>query len=233
LRDSQGRPPHRRPDYELTSRIQNPSQLALLNGLLDRGLNYELDSRFQTVEELIGRLNEVANPTEKRVTEDLDIVVARETAAFRKNDRKTQLSNYFANLQPLMQSVNQLINDLQLRLSRHKAFSFGWVSGLQRATGKNERGDSIAVISFMLTVENHPLRYEFHYSISAIGSECTHYREIQELNLGKPTRIIEAPAVVFRYQGDTEIDRAAVVAEIRETVTRSIPLLSQRVQSGY
>jgi serine/threonine-protein kinase len=233
LRDSQGRPPHRRPNYELTGRVQNPAQLAMLNGLLDRGLNYELDSRFQTVEELIGRLNEVANPTEKRVTEDLDVVVSREVAALRRNDRKTQLSNYFANLQPLMQSVQQLFNDLQLRLSRHKAFSFGWVSSLQRATGKNERGDSIATICLMLTVENHPLRYEFHYSISAIGSECTLYREIQEVNPGKPTEIIEAPAVVFRYQGDNEIDRAAVVAEIRETVTRSIPLLSQRVQSGY
>jgi serine/threonine-protein kinase len=233
LRDSQGKPPHRRPSYELTGRVQNPAQLAMLNGLLDRGLNYELDSRFQTVEELIGRLNEVANPTEKGVTEDLDVVVAREAAALRKNDRKTQLSNYFANLQPLMQSVQQLVNDLQLKLSRHKAFSFGWVSGLQRAAGKNERGDSIATMSLMLTVENHPLRYEFHYSVSAVGSECTLYREIQELNPGRPTKTIEAPAVVFRYQGDNEIDRAAVVAEIRETVTRSIPLLSQRVQSGY
>ncbi|HKW28840.1 MAG TPA: protein kinase [Verrucomicrobiae bacterium] len=233
LRDSQGRPPHRRPDYELSSRIQNPSQLALLNGLLDRGLNYELDSRFQKVEELIGRLNEVANPTAKRIVEDLDTVVAREAAALRKNDRKTQLSNYFTNLQPLAQSINQLVNDLQLRLSRHKAFSFGWLGGLTRATGKNERGDSIAVMSFMLSVDNHPLRYEFHYSVLAVGSECTLYREIQELIPGKATKIVEAPSAVFRYQGDNEIDRAAVIAEIRETVTRSIPLLSQRVQSGY
>ena len=233
LRDSQGRPPHRRPDYELSGRIQNPSQLALLNWLLDRGLNYELDSRFQTVEELIGRLNEVANPTAKRIVEDLDTVVAREAAALRKNDRKTQLSNYYTNLQPLVQSVNQLVNDLQLRLSRHKAFSFGWLGGLTRVTGNNERGDSFAVMSFMLTVENHPLRYEFHYSVSAVGSECTLFREIQELNPGGATKIVEAASAVFRYQGDNAIDRAAVVAEIRETVTRSIPLLSQRVQSGY
>lgn len=35
LRDSQGRPPHRRPGYELTGRVPNPVRLTLLNGLLD------------------------------------------------------------------------------------------------------------------------------------------------------------------------------------------------------
>jgi serine/threonine protein kinase len=100
-RDSQGRPPHRRPNYELTGRVQNAVQLTLLNGLLDRGLNYELDARFQTVEELVGRLNEVANPAVKPVPEDLDAVASRESAALRKNDRKTQLSNYSTNAQSI------------------------------------------------------------------------------------------------------------------------------------
>ena len=50
---------------------------------------------------------------------------------------------------------------------------------------------------------------------------------------GKPTKFVETAKVVLRYQGENEIDRAGVVADIRETVTRSIPLLSQRIQSGY
>ena len=87
LRDSQGKPPHRRPNYELSGRVQNPAQLAMLNGLLDRGLNDELDSRFQSVDELVGRLYEIANPASKPAVEDLDAVAARESAALRKNDR--------------------------------------------------------------------------------------------------------------------------------------------------
>jgi len=233
LRDSQGRPPHRRPNYELASRIQTPSQLTLLNGLLDRGLNNELDSRFQTVDELIGRLNEVANPSTNRFVEDFDTVAAREAAALRRNDRKTQLSNYFVNVQLLQQSANQCVVDINTKLSKHKAFSFGWVHGLVRMTGKNELGDEVARISFMLTVQNHALYYEIHYSIYALGSECALYREIQEMIPGGPSKIIEAPSVVLRYQGESEIDRAAVITDIRETVSRAISMLSQRVQSGY
>lgn len=233
LRDSQGRPPHRWPNYQLSGRVQSAPQLALLNSLLDRGLSYELESRFQTIDELISRLNEVVNPMTKPQIEDLDVVAAREAASLRKNDRKTQLSNYYARAQLLGQSVSQCINDLTVRLSRHNAFSVGWARSFERANGKSERGDDIAKMGFMLNVQNHALRYEFHYSICAQGAECTLYREVQELNPGKPTKLIEAATVVFRYQGESEIDRAAVVADIRETVTRLIPLLSQQIQTGY
>lgn len=233
LRDSQGRPPHRWSNYQLAGRVQNAPQLALLNGLLDRGLSHELDSRFQSVDELIGRLNEVVDPNTKPKIEDLDTVAAREAASLRKNDRKTQLSNYFANAQLLQQSANQCVGELNARLSKHNAFSFGWAQTLMRTNGKTELGDDIAQMSFMLNVQNHSLRYQFHYSIKAQGTECTIYREIYEMDPGKPTKFVETAKVVLRYQGENEIDRAGVVADIRETVTRSIPLLSQRIQSGY
>ena len=71
------------------------------------------------------------------------------------------------------------------------------------------------------------------YSVLALGTECTLYREITEILPNQPIRTIEAATVVIRYDGETELDRAAVVADIRNTVTRSIPMLSQRIQSGY
>ena len=233
LLDSQGRPPHRRTNYELTERIQNAVHLRLLNSLLDRGLNNELEARFQTVDELTNRLNEVANPAAKQPLEDLDTVVAREAAALRKNDRKTQLSNYFANTQQLGQSLKQCVNDLGTRIARHNAFSLIWARGFEQISGKNERGDGIANWGFMLTVKNHNLCYELSCQIRAVGAECTLYREVKELNPGKATTTIEAPVAVLRFQGESEIDRAAVVADIQETVTRLVPMLSRRVQGDY
>ncbi len=92
LRDSQGRHPHRVPQYSLKDKIKHPAQLSFLNALLDKGLNYELDSRFQTVDELIGRLKEILDPSARLPVEDLESIIARESAALKKNDRVTQLT---------------------------------------------------------------------------------------------------------------------------------------------
>jgi hypothetical protein len=227
------------PNYELTGRVQNSVQLAMLNGLLDRGLNYELDARFQTVDELIGRLNEIANPAAKLPVEDLDTVAAREAAALRKNDRKTQLSDYFANVQGLGQSTQQCVVDLNNRLSKHfNTFSVSLPRQIDRGAGKTDLGDLVAVMAIRLAVKNHKIIYEIKYSIAAQATECTLYREIDEIIPGtvigqKTTRQIETKLAVTRYQGENEIDHALVVADIRETVTRAIPWLSHRIQNGY
>ena len=59
LRDSQGRSPHQWPDYSLSGKIQDESQRDALNLFLSKGLNYEIDFRFQTIDELIARLEEI------------------------------------------------------------------------------------------------------------------------------------------------------------------------------
>jgi len=237
LRDSQNRPPHRRPNYELAARVNNPRQLALLNGLLDRGLSYELDARFQTVDELVSRLGEIANPTVKPPLEDLDTVAAREAAALRKNDRTTQLSHYYSGAQALNHSISQCITDLNIRLKRHfNTFSVGPTGPnvrVRRSNGKSDNGDKVAEMMIELNVQNHPVKFQLRYSINAVGTECTLYRMIDEIVPNKQPKSVETETVVFRYQGENEIDKAAVVADIRDTVTRSIPLLSQCVQVGY
>jgi len=229
LQDSQGRLPHRRPNYELSNRIQEPSLLGKLNSLLDRGLNYELDSRFQTIEQLVTRLDEIANPASKQKIEDLDVVAARETATLRKQDRRTQLTIYYNNTAPLQQSLAQCVNEIQGRLQKYNSFSFQFINNLSRETGKADKGDYLAMFGFMTAVQQHDLRLHIYYKIFAVGSECTVYREILEFFPGKGSKPIESLTVVARYQGVNEIDRAAIVADIRETVSRTIEMLSQRV----
>jgi serine/threonine protein kinase len=233
LRDSQGRPPHRRPNYELASRVQNPTQLVLLNALLDRGLSNELDTRFQTAEDLVSRLNEVANPTAVLPVEDLDTVAERESLALRKNDRKIQLTEYFQNVIPLRQSLDQCIGEISRTLAKHKTFTVAWAQVLDRANSKVAGGDCFAQWIIRLHVRDHPLNIDVHYTIVAHGSECEVGREVFQNLPTSGRQSTGGRQVVCRYQGDVEPDKAAIVADVRTAVTRSISAISETVRKGY
>jgi len=233
LRDSQGRPPHRRPDYELASSVQNPTQLARLNSLLDRGLSNELDARFQTVEDLVLRLNEVSNPNTELPAEDLETVAARESLALRKNDRKIQLTEFFQNATPLRQSLKQCVNDISQALAKHRTFNVYSAKEYDRANHKVADADCFAHWSIRLAVRDHPLNFDIDYTIVAHGVECEVGREVFQ-NPGTGERSSTgARQVVLRYQGDVEPDKAAIVADVRAAVTRSIPLISEKIRKGY
>ena len=233
LRDSQNRPPHRRANYELTGRVQNPSQLALLNGLLDRGLSNELDARFQTVEDLVGRLNEVANPSAKLPVEDLETILARETLALRKSDRVTQLADYFQNAQQLGPVVEQGYREIANTLSKQQTFSIQLVELVNRITEKVDGGDCFAKWVIRLQVRDHRMIFELRFSIVAYGSECEiGYATFQTTPKVRDLQVGERQ-VCLRYQGDTVPSEDHLIREIRAAVAKAIQLMSETVRMGY
>ena len=232
LRDSRGRSPHQWPDYSISNKIQVESQRDALNLFFSRGLNYEIDLRFQTLDELAIRLNEILKPRTDEIVEDLDTVLAREAAALRKNDRKTQLSEYVANIQPINQSYNICFNEISTKLARQK-FSLGW-QGM--ATGINEKtsdGDIIGRVVCWVAVQNHPHIIQIHHKFVCHGSECTVYRELLEGPPHQATKTVEATVVVYRYQADLAAPNGAVlIADLKKAITKAITIISHKVQGG-
>ena len=238
LRDSQGRPPHRWPSYLLTGRVRNEEQQTALNLLLNRGLNYEIDSRFQTIDELTNRLVEILRPGSKEIVEDLETVLLRETTTLRKNDRTTQLNEYYRNLQPLYQSIMSRINETQARLQQHKDYFHLLQEGagqFEKLNKKTEQGDLIARTRFGCGTRNHVLFLQIRYTVVAQGSECTIYRDIEEGQFHEKSKPVDPPWLVLRYQGDCDLsipDKAVVVADVEKAVSKAVTIISQRIQSG-
>jgi len=204
LRDSQNRPPHRWQNYSLSGKIQNENQLSNLNLFFNRGFNYEIDSRFQTVDELFSRLEEILKPEGKAPVEDLEVVVEREAAALRKNDRKTQLSIYFSNATTLQQSLNQCLNEISRTLQKHRSFSVSWreLMDHNRLNGKTDQGDLIARATLGLSVQNHQIIRLIRYTVISKGTECGIYRAIEEDVPGSQTKTVEPLMLICRYDGD-------------------------------
>lgn len=238
LRDSSGRPPHQRANYLLSGKVQNEVQLSALNLLLNRGFNYELDSRFQTIDELTNRLEEILKPGSKEITEDLETVLIRETAALRKNDRTTQLNEYYRNVQPLSQSMVMRFNDIQARLQKHRDFFYLLMHNqpmfFEKLNSKTELGDMVARTRFGCGAQNQNIFMQIQYTVAAQGSECSIYREIGEGHFHVQARQVEPPILVLRYQGDCNLSQSEshlIVADMEKAVTKAITLMSHRIQN--
>lgn len=231
LRNSQGKPPHRWTEYALTGKIKDEKQLSSLNLLLDRGLSYEIDSRFQTVDELVTRLREVVQLDFVAPGEDLDVVIARETAALRRTDRRTQLAECWANAQTLNQSLIQCLNEIGNKLMNQKTFTISW-NGLVRGDNKkSENGEIIAIFAIGVAVPIHNRQIQTIYTIASKGTECAVYRKIVEIIPGGENGV-ESPVLVMRYLWDTVPGAATIIADIKQAVAKVIATLSARIQSG-
>ncbi|HLZ53072.1 MAG TPA: hypothetical protein VKS19_01205, partial [Verrucomicrobiae bacterium] len=194
---------------------------------------YEIDFRFQTIDELITRLSEILNPKANEVVEDLDIVIDRESATLRRRDRKTQLAEYIANVFPLHQSYQMCLQTILAKLSRQRSFSVGWQGTITQLAESSEQGDVFARVVAWVMVQSHPTVFQIHHTFVAQGTECTVYREIREGQIHSPTTSVDPSVVVLRYQGDNAPDAPAIIADFRAGITKAITLISHKIQSGH
>jgi serine/threonine protein kinase len=238
LRDSQGRPPHRWPSARFGERIPSADQRNALDLLLTRGLSYELDLRFQSAEQLKSRLNDILNPQVGAIGEELDAVLVRETTALRRNDRKTQLSEYYTNAQVLHAPVNQRYNELIGKLQNNRTFYLNQTSHEfqnchHNPLEKHDKGDLVSRRVFGVGVHNHQHFLQIHYVLVAEGPECVLYREIHEGQFHEQAkRRVDLPLLVLRYLGENVPGPQALVNDMDVAVGRAITLLSHKVQSG-
>jgi hypothetical protein len=125
------------------------------------------------------------------------------------------------------------MNAMVQTLAKHKTFNIFWGQMFDRVNSKVADGDCFAQWIIRLQVRDHPLSFDIHYTIVAHGNECEVGREIFQNLPSRQRQPTGARQVVFRYQGDTEPDKAAIVADVRAAVTRSISVISETVRKGY
>ena len=230
------------PNYLLSGKVQDEAQRDALNLLLNRGLSYEIDSRFQTIDELTNRLEDILKPGSKETSEDLEMVLIRETTALRKNNRATQLNEYYQNMQSLHQSMVLRLNEIQARLQKHRDFFYlsqennlSFLNfSFQKSDEKRQQGDLVASNKFGCGAHNHPIFLQIRYMVFAQGSECSIYRDIREGNFHETPKHIDSPILVLRYQGDSALstpEAAVVVADIDKVVSKAITIISQKIQN--
>jgi serine/threonine protein kinase len=112
LHGSDGQPPHRRKESSIRDVLGDTSQTRQLELLFDRGFSTNIDSRFQSVAELIGRLALSSGGNADLVAEDPVEAARRASTILRQRDRPTQLKQYRG-------SAYKIRNDVDALVSRH------------------------------------------------------------------------------------------------------------------
>ena len=103
---------------------------------------------------------------------------------------------------------------------------------LDRANSKILDGDCFAHWAIQLQVRDHPVNFQLRFAIVAHGSECEVGYEVVR-NTPKGEQLANTWQVFYRYQGDSEPDKAAIIAEVRAVVTNAISAISELVRNGY
>jgi hypothetical protein len=241
LRDSSGRPPHRWNNYTLDAIVENQVQRTLLNAFFDRGLSWELDSRFQTLDEIVSRLGEVLSPAALIPQEDLSSVAGRESALLRKSDRVSQIGDFRQEVYKLQEGWERNFQTITQKLSGTRFQVLR--ANNQPQIGDAKFGDHLAAFFMQMGVQNHTMHLIIAYHFCSVGEECSIVRKIDlgthQNHGGVAFQTIEVPSIVTRYLGSTAIpfdllqrDSEATVARMTSWLRREIEKRSGQKASG-
>ena len=222
LRDSKNRPPHRWENSTIARAARTPAHQAQLNALFDRGLSYELENRFQTIEELEMRVRELLTDSPSVPRESIGIIAKRESATLRQTDRKTLIGRLRAEAKVVKVPLGNWLGTINTQL-KDSLFALSVAStylGYEEAA----RGEEIYRFSVVLSVQHHDLQVHIDYLITCMGNECTVLRMMYDRNMG--TFGEPANTVVMRYDARSGCaDPELIGTDLEVAVAAAIPRL--------
>ncbi len=231
LRDSNNRPPHRWTNYSLEKTIPNEVQRTLLNAFFDRGFSWELDSRFQTVDEITSRLVDVLHPNASVPVEDLAVIANRASARLRKSDRISQIADFKQPLYPLRTKWHEQIMRFGEKLTKSRFYVNN--SDYQPAL-EGVDGDKLESFFLRVGVHNHDKYNVVAYHFLSIGEECSIIRKVDrgvrnQLN-AYDFELLEEPRTVGRYTGNNPPPFELVSNDAESTVGRLINHMCEEIE---
>jgi len=213
LRNSENRPPHRWTNYSIANVTENARQRALLENLFDRGFQYEIALRYQTLDELVDRLCELLDPGAPAPRVDLAELASRESSVLYARDRKTQIAIARGRCEPLMGKLREKSMQLRQLLQRSGRHELHFTpqehlpSAEKLPDGLDDTGN---VHTSWVKVPEHDLAVAITYRVACVAFESVVYRCIglHRIQYGvfvptqSPPKEVEPWTVVSRYQNE-------------------------------
>jgi serine/threonine protein kinase len=241
LRDSQGRAPHRSPHSTPESWMPAGRQRSLLMSLLDRGLQYEVDQRFQTAAEFENRLNELLSVESNTPSIDLEELAQRHGKILRQNDRKTQLADLRRACNMMPQQMLNHCAKLAQQLQASGRFSIQGGGNPPSFKIDPPQGLEDIKVSHVacLTVAEHDVMYFIVHWAFAAGLDGEIHRLIARGNkpavFGPVQRV--SPGKIIDWELITRFSAVGfevnvVLDDLNQCIARAIPLITDDICKG-
>jgi serine/threonine protein kinase len=236
LADANGRPPHRRQGRSVREKLVGDPRTSELEAFFDRGFSTTIDTRYQTVNELVDRLKGVLSPAARRSTEDPVQFAQRSAEVILRHDRKTQLAKYKENSQGLVRTLRGVLSKYQ----QNKLFLYG-VSAVGCPGFKWACPDDMQRLGVdfgaRVAIQHNPQTVVITYHVYVRGSQCGVYRCLlrskRETKRPNGPRLtwepIGAPECILWYEGLRSPDLGVVEEDFRACLIEAMQIIEREL----
>ncbi len=172
LVDSAGKGPHRRAGRSIAEKLSGSPVLPHLEAFFSRGFSQTIDNRFQSIDELVARLELVRKPVTPVPKGDPVSFARQAQKILMERGRKTQLAAYRDATQAMQRAFNGVL----------QKYSAGLDPFSLRRTGitfeaPSSGTESINVhFNVEMSLANYPDTIGMFYDVRAKGSQCVVFR---------------------------------------------------------
>ncbi len=186
--------PHRRAGGSVREKLDDEIQAAALESFLDRGLAADPNDRFQSIDELVQRLDEVVRPLAQKPLMKPSEYAKELDREILQSDRASQLARF-------AEHANRVVNVITSEANKWGAvitpFGFTRVSPNDRLKPPLQVPSdldpvSITPLRFDVSHQAHPFVQGFVYRVFARGGECGLFR----ISLSGPGNNSQTGAIV-------------------------------------
>lgn len=232
LSDANGQPPHRRPGFAISEKLEGHTLLPMIEAVFDRGFSVILEDRFQTVEELLGRMRSLQH-TETQTPRADPIASATESSKrLLRLDRKTQIETFRSNCKVINEVIGREINQLAQGLA---TLGFSLAHGnMSNEYKRPSAGDEVLTILITVSFQHNSSMTGIAYVVAVNRRECVLYRQLLKgLNSrGRGGQPAEDWTEVLHFEGLRQPNTAVVVADFKQALDEGIRLLEQDILKG-
>ena len=213
-----GEPPHRRRGSSLHEVLGEDTRVPALDLFFGRGFASDLDQRFKNAQELLARLDDIANPKARRM-ETTPAAFAKESAKrLLQYDRRTQLSTYSRSAAEVTGALAAAIHANRKRLLPYGVEAHtGRPNGLILPGGADELQDGHLLVRVMH--KEHGVNRAFRYAVVAKGAECGVFRSGLQGSLfqsGDATKSSASWELLHWIGGTTKPDATIIEALVND-----------------
>lgn len=228
LSDEKGNPPHRRLEKKLREIINSEIGYSNVEAFFDQGFSTIIDSRYQTIEEVITRLNEIKNPGIKFTKESLEEFANKTKELMLKYDRKTQLEKFRGYAGSIINLLPKFINEINSKITPFTVSTESLPAGLSKELGGEKLNTRLSII---IKEAHYEHNIQINYEIIAEGQQCVVYRAITRKNIVNPNKYIirENWIPIHRFDGLKVPDAQFIKVDFDANILEAMKLISREI----
>jgi serine/threonine protein kinase len=233
LQDAHGKLPHMRDGFSLRD-YHKDDRVPKLENFLTRGFAPIVANRYQRVEEIQEKLEELLRKKGPVDESDPIQVASALSGQLLARDRKTQLANLVPNAQALISYIQNEVNKYNQKLGQFQLANEGGGFQLTMQTPHGLDLVLLAPISIVLTAVHHPYQRRRRYAVASRGEQCVLLAGDYAANTAQPQEVAKLALTwheIAWYEGKADSILNIVSQSLEDWLTRQLKELSQEILS--